>query len=133
MAALTCWLAWSGPSILLTLSLLPLTRGGQRFAAGLALWTAGSERGLLRATARELRALPGAGRGKLHIDASGDPTRSARQAAVTLTATRRGARIQGASLEQSPRTGRPWQPCPPDTELQPGMRYRTGELYLLLD
>lgn len=134
MAALTCWLAWTGPSILLTLALLPLVgRGGRRFSAGLALRTAGSERGLLRAAARELHTLPGAAGGTLYLDASGDVVRSSRQAAVTLSASRAGVRVRGAGLEQSPRAGRPWQAAPPEGEMQPGMRYRVGELYLRLD
>lgn len=134
MAALTCWLAWTGPSLLLTLALLPLVgRSSLRFSAGLALRTAGSERGLVRAAARELHTLPGAAGGTLHLDASGDTVRSVRQAAVTLSATRSGVRIRGAGLEQSPRSGRPWQPAPPEAEMQLGMHYRVGELYLRLD
>jgi len=133
MAALTCWLAWSGPALLITLALLPLTRGGRAFAPGLALRTAGSERGLLKATARDLAALPGGRGGRIGIDASGDAARSLRAAAVVLSAAGQGVRIQGAGLESSPRAGRPWQPCAGETDMQPGVRYRIGGLYLRLE
>ena len=135
MSVWTCWLVWSGSSVALTVLLLPLLRPrGHAFAAGLVLRTAGSERGLLQASARPLAQLPAARSGALHLDASGDPLRSARGAAVTLIAGRGGSvHIQGAGLERSPRAGRPWQPAPSGEPMQTGARYRVGDLYLRLD
>ena len=112
--------------------LLPLLRSARRFVRGLDLRLAGSERGLIRATSRELHTLPGSARGVLSFDASGDLVRG-RKGAVTFTATRLGASIQGAGLEMSARPGSPWTSCSPGSEVVLGARYRVGELYLRLD
>lgn len=134
MTAWICWLAWSGTATALTLALTPLVRLRRTFPADLNIRTAGSERGLLRAQARPLRTLVGASAGQIALDASGDAVRRARGAVVVLRAERNGVRLgQGAGLEQSPRAGRSWQPTPPDSLLQPGVRYRLGELYFLID